>query len=182
MNKCIFLDRDGVINKDYVDYTYTVERFEILDGVIEALNCFKASGYRLVVITNQSGIVKGIYGHDDVKKCHEYFQRECGHLIDAFYYSPWHQNYTNSLSRKPGTLMFERAAAKFDIDMDRSWMIGDRERDLIPARKLGLQTILLEDEVNEGICSYADYVKDNLLDAAKFVLLKDAEIRKEVKV
>ncbi|MFN6945343.1 MAG: D-glycero-alpha-D-manno-heptose-1,7-bisphosphate 7-phosphatase, partial [Cytophagaceae bacterium] len=159
MNKCIFLDRDGVINKDYVDYTYTVERFEILDGVIDALRCFKMHGYHLIVITNQSGIIKGIYGHDDVKKCHEYFQGMCGNLIDAFYYSPYHQSYTQSLSRKPGTLLFERAASKYKIDMDNSWMIGDRERDLIPARKLGLKTVLLEDEVNGGMSSFADYIK-----------------------
>ena len=64
--KCIFLDRDGVINVDFVDYVYDVEKFEFIDGVPEALKAFKDAGYLIIVITNQSGIVKGIYTLDDV--------------------------------------------------------------------------------------------------------------------
>jgi D-glycero-D-manno-heptose 1,7-bisphosphate phosphatase len=66
MNKCIFLDRDGVINVDHVDYTYRLDHFVIIDGVIEALKKFKKAGYLLVVITNQSGIAKGIYKYEDM--------------------------------------------------------------------------------------------------------------------
>ncbi len=169
MNKCIFLDRDGVINVDCVDYTYKVEEFTIIDGVIEALKRFKENGYLLVVITNQSGIAKGIYGHEDVAKCHEYFQKECGGLIDEFYYCPYHQSVSESLTRKPDTLMFEKAIAKYNISIADSWMIGDKERDLIPAHKLGLKTILISDK-EEPI--KADATRKDLLEASDFILGK----------
>ncbi|MFN6945671.1 MAG: HAD hydrolase-like protein, partial [Cytophagaceae bacterium] len=69
----------------------------------------------------------------------------------------------------------ERAASKYKIDMDNSWMIGDRERDLIPARKLGLKTVLLEDDVNGGMSSFADYIKDDLLHACEFIVGLETE-------
>jgi len=77
--------------------------------------------------------------------CHAYFQQQSGGLIEAFYYAPGHPDYSESLSRKPGTLLFERAIAKYGIDPAQSWMIGDKERDLVPAKKLGMQTVLLAD-------------------------------------
>lgn len=169
MNKCIFLDRDGVLNKDYVDYTYTLEKFSILPNVIEGLQRLKGEGYLLIVITNQSGIVKGIYGHEDVRICHDYFQKESGNLIDAFYYSPYHSTLSESLSRKPGSLMFEKAIAKFNIDVHQSWMIGDRDRDLVPARKLGIKTLHICDQ-DEGVeCN--GVVKD-LVEAYEFIKKK----------
>ena len=166
MNKCIFLDRDGVINVDCVDYTYKVEEFIIMPKVIEGLKKMKEDGYLLVVITNQSGIAKGVYGHEDVHLCHDYFQKECGNLIDHFYYSPYHPVQSESLTRKPGSLMFERAIARFNIDIAKSWMIGDKERDLAPARKLGIKTMQIG-EVDEGLlCD--KWVKD-LVEAYLFI-------------
>ncbi len=167
-NKCVFLDRDGVINKDYVDYTYTVERFEILEGVIPSLQRLKEKGYLLIVITNQSGIAKGIYDHDDVFKCHDYFDKESGHIIDAYYYSPYHQSTTESLSRKPGSLLFEKAIAKFDIDVHQSFMIGDRERDIIPAVHLQIPTILIEEHPNTP--TIAQKKVHSLKEAADWIL------------
>lgn len=168
MAKCVFLDRDGVINVDCVDYTYKVEEFQVIDGVIEGLKLLKENGYKLIVITNQSGIIKGIYDHKDVAKCHEYFDKLSGNLIDAYYYSPYHEKHTASLTRKPGTLMFEKAIAKFKIDTSDSWMIGDKERDLLPAKKLGIKTILLPED---GVKSEsADFVETDLFAAAKRIL------------
>ncbi len=138
---CVFLDRDGIINKDYVDYTYTIERFELMPGVKEALQSLKSNGYLLVLITNQSGIAKGIYSHEDVAMVHGYMNELLGHPFDAIYYSPYHQTISNSLSRKPDSLLFERAIAKFDIDISKSWMVGDRPRDMTPAKKLGIPCI-----------------------------------------
>lgn len=168
MNKCIFLDRDGVINVDCVDYTYKVEEFKIIEGVAEGLRLLKEEGFLLVVITNQSGIIKGIYEHDDMHACHKYLQESTGHLIDYFYYSPYHEKHTASLTRKPGTLMFERAIAKFEVDINESWMIGDKERDMVPAKKLGIKTVLLPEDGKAT--PSADFVKNNLLDAARFIV------------
>jgi len=165
--KCIFLDRDGVLNKDFVDYVYTIEKLTIMSGVSEALAILKNKGYRLVVITNQSGIAKGVYKHEDVAICHNYIQEQTGNLIDHFYYSPYHASKTESLATKPGTLYFEKAIAKYNLNPDHCWMVGDMERDLIPARKMGLKTILIPHRTPES--SYADYKVDSLLEACNYI-------------
>lgn len=170
MNKCVFLDRDGVINKDFVDYAYTLNRFIILEGVREAVKLLKDAGYLLVIVTNQSGIAKGIYTVDQMHECHEYMQEELEHRIDKIYYAPGHQSISESLSRKPGTLMFERAIAKFDIDVRQSWMIGDKKRDLIPAIKMNLRTIQVDGHNDQ----MSDYVEGNLFAAAKRILKVDS--------
>ncbi|PZR41388.1 MAG: D,D-heptose 1,7-bisphosphate phosphatase [Azospira oryzae] len=171
MNKCIFLDRDGVLNVDDVNYTYLLTKFRIIDGVPEALYQLKEAGYTLVVVTNQSGIDKGIYTQEQMKICHIYLQEACEHVIDRFYFCPYFRNKTASLARKPGTLMFEKAIAKFDIDIKKSWMIGDRGRDIVPARQLGIRTIQIGDEIPDQ-AERADYEVKSLLEAARFILKK----------
>lgn len=143
MSRAIFLDRDGVINKERGDYTYKIDDFEILQGTTRALQKLKNRGYLLIVITNQSGISQGIYSREEMNSCHRYMNKSIGHLLDAIYYSPYHPKISASLSRKPDSLMFEKAISRFDIDHLKSWMIGDNERDLIPARKLGIKTFYL---------------------------------------
>jgi D-glycero-D-manno-heptose 1,7-bisphosphate phosphatase len=170
MSPCVFLDRDGVLNEDDPNYSYTIEKFKIIPGVPLALRLLKNSGYLLVVVTNQSGIAQGIYTVDMMKQCHAYFQKECGDLIDHFYFSPYHPSVTNSLLRKPGSLMFEKAIAKFKIDVSKSWMIGDRGRDLIPARKLGMRTIQIGDEVEPE--NRGEFKVHNLSEAATLILTK----------
>jgi len=171
MKKCVFLDRDGVINIDDVNYTYKVEQFVLVKGVKEALQLLHDKGYLLVLITNQSGIAKGIYGHEDVTKCHAYMHEITGSLIDDIFYSPYHQNFTNSLGRKPGSLLFEKAIAKHNIDISKSYMVGDRGRDLVPARKLGLKTVHIHEEGHPA--ETADYIAADLLDAAKWIVARD---------
>jgi D-glycero-D-manno-heptose 1,7-bisphosphate phosphatase len=171
MNKCVFLDRDGVLNEDNPNYTYLVEKFKILPGVIDALKDLKAAGYLLVVVTNQSGIAQGIYTQEQMESCHQYLQKECGHLIDHFYFSPWHPTVSASIARKPGTLMFEKAKAKFNIDFSQSWMVGDRGRDIIPARQLGIKTIQIGDEIEPE--NRADFKTTSLKEAAEIILSKE---------
>ena len=168
MNKCVFLDRDGVLNKDNPDYTYEVSKFEILQDVPVALRLLKQNGFLLIVVTNQSGIDKGIYSIDQMKTCHEYLQQQCGHAIDQFYFSPYHKSVTLSLLTKPDSLMFEKAITKFQINTSLSWMVGDRGRDLIPARKLGIKTIQIGDEVEPE--NMGDYKVESLLEAARLIL------------
>ncbi|MEY3417550.1 MAG: hypothetical protein RL060_1662 [Bacteroidota bacterium] len=165
--KCIFLDRDGVINKDKVDYVYTPAELFIIDGVPEALTAFKKAGYLIVIITNQSGIAKGIYTKQDVMHIHDLIQEASSFALDDIFMAPYHETYHNSLSRKPGSLMFERAISKHNIDIAASWMIGDKERDLIPGKKFGLQTILVD---NKKETPYADFYAENLLGASKIIL------------
>lgn len=168
IRKCVFLDRDGVLNEDRPNYAYQIDHFKVIDGVPEALQQLKADGYLLIVVTNQSGIAQKIYTQKDMEQCHAYLQEQCGGVIDHFYFSPYHPTVTASLSRKPGSLLFEKAIAKFLIDPSISWMIGDRGRDLIPARKLGMKTIQIGDEIepeNKG-----DYSVHNLTEATQIIL------------
>jgi D-glycero-D-manno-heptose 1,7-bisphosphate phosphatase len=144
--KAIFLDRDGVLNVERGQYTYLIEEFQVLPGIIPVLKHLKESGFLLIVITNQAGIAKGLYTVDQMNQCHQKFQDLGNDLIDHFYFAPDHPDFSNSLSRKPDSLLFEKAMAKYDIDPKVSWMVGDKERDLIPAKKMGIQTVLLGDQ------------------------------------
>lgn len=163
--KCVFLDRDGVLNRDYVDYVYSLDKLEILPGVGEAISSLKRAGYMIIVITNQSGIAKGIYTAADMQTVHDAMQEAFDHQIDDFYYAPWHPSVSESLTRKPDSLMFEKAIAKYKIDTKLSWMVGDKERDLIPAKKLGIKTI----QVDNDDSRMADYRVKSLPDALEVI-------------
>lgn len=167
MNRAIFLDRDGVINVDRPEYVYEQAHYKLIDGVAESLQRLKEAGYKLIVITNQSGIAKKLYEQDHVKMIHDLIQQDCAYLIDDFYFSPWHPTVSESLTRKPGKLLFERAIAKYNIAPEKSWMVGDRERDLTPAKQLGMKTILLGDQPTES----ADLVADDLKKATEKILV-----------
>lgn len=146
MSKGLFLDRDGVINHDPGDYTYSLSEFHILPTVIPALQLAVEKGYRIFVITNQGGIAKGLYTESTVREIHDHFIRTCkdaGVEITAIYFSPHHPEIGNSLSRKPGSLMVERAVARFNIDPEKSVMIGDRDRDTECAAGAGIRGILI---------------------------------------
>lgn len=167
MSKCIFLDRDGVLNEEIGNYVFKKEDFKIVNGVPEALQKLKAAGYLLIVITNQSGIAKGLYTRKDVLDCHEKLQKECNYLIDDIYFCPHHEDYdTASLLKKPGSLMIEKAMAKYNIDATKSWMIGDQPRDIEAGQKAGLRTIFISQNKKEALASANT---SSLLDAVSFV-------------
>jgi len=166
--KCVFLDRDGVLNEDRTDYLYRLEDLVIPDGVTEALQLLKSAGYLLIVITNQAGIAKGLYGPEAVYAIHQKMQEASAGALDDLYFSPYHPQYSgNSLSRKPGSLLLEKAIAKYDIDPDQSWMIGDRDRDMEAGQKAGLKTIHI---IPETETSAGDFAAIDLLAAARIVL------------
>ncbi len=167
-SRAVFLDRDGVLNEDNPQYTYHIDNFRILPGVAEALAQLKDAGYLLIVVTNQSGIAQGIYTQAEMESCHRFLQETCGKAIDHFYFSPYHPSVTNSLIRKPGTLMFEKAIARFNIEVAQSWMVGDRGRDIIPARQLGIKTIQIGDEIEKE--NRADHEVRSLLEASRLIL------------
>ena len=152
MNKAIFLDRDGVINrKGGSYYIYRKEDFHLNEGLIAALNYFMLKGYLLVIITNQGGIAKGVYTEDHVKELHEYMTdllRVHGVEIAGIYYCPHHPDVSKCECRKPGTLLFERAIKDFNIDPGKSYMIGDSEVDIEAAEKMGIKGILIPENGN----------------------------------
>jgi D-glycero-D-manno-heptose 1,7-bisphosphate phosphatase len=144
MNKALFLDRDGVINHDPGDYTFSLEEFILLPTVLDALKLASDKGYKIIIITNQGGIAKGLYKEEEVHKMHTYLKQECekiGVTITDIFFSPYHSDLSNSLSRKPGSLMMERAIHRHKIDVNKSVMIGDRDRDIICAAAVGVKGI-----------------------------------------
>lgn len=140
-NKAVFLDRDGVLNEERGDYTWRLEDFRVLPGVPGALRRLHAAGYRLIVITNQAGVTKGLYTMADVRACHAKLQAACDGLLDAFYVAPGWPAASESLGRKPGSLLLEKALARFRLDPAQCWMVGDRGRDVAAGRRVGARTI-----------------------------------------
>jgi len=163
--KCIFLDRDGVLNIERGEYTFHLEDFVLEYRITESLNILKQLGYLLVIITNQAGIAKGLYTRKEVLACHQKLQLACSNAIDALYYSPYHPNFSTSLSRKPDSLLFEKAISKFNINPQLSYMVGDKERDLIPAKKLNINTVI----VNNASSEMADYSFKNLFEFSQHI-------------
>ncbi len=142
----LFLDRDGVINRERGSHTWKLEDFEILPDVAKAVAAAHAAGLCIIVVTNQSGIGLGLYGHADVERLHTYLHRQLalqGAQLDAVYYCPHHPSQGRCLCRKPAGLLFERAVARFGIDPSRSLMVGDRQRDLNASSTVGMRGVLV---------------------------------------
>jgi len=159
MRKVIFLDRDGVINFEPGTYTYQVEKFIIVDGLFEALKKLQNKGYEFIVITNQGGISKGIYNHTDVEYVHEHMKQkfnEAGIDILDIYYCPHHDVNEKCICRKPGSLMLEKAIARYDVDKSTAYFIGDSSRDMVAASGAGIQGI--EITKNDNLNNYISQI------------------------
>jgi D-glycero-D-manno-heptose 1,7-bisphosphate phosphatase len=160
MKKAVFLDRDGVINNNEVPYYITRPEDLILNtGIIEALRTFQNEDFLLIIISNQSGISKKIYSKDDCDRVHDRLINmllKQGISLTEIFYCAHHPEVENCLCRKPESLLFEKAIARFNIDPAQSWMIGDQERDITGAEKAGLKTILINS--NEDIRKYINRI------------------------
>jgi D-glycero-D-manno-heptose 1,7-bisphosphate phosphatase len=140
----IFLDRDGVINIEK-NYLYKIEDFEFCPHVIDSCKEFIAMGYQIVVVTNQSGISRGYYTHEDFQKLTEYmlnqFRQNSVDILEVFYCP--HTPDDNCNCRKPKIGMFEKATKKYNIDPNQSIMIGDKNSDMIFAKNANIKTKFL---------------------------------------
>ena len=151
MNKAVFFDRDGVINHDPGDYTYLLEEFTINDGIIPSLKKLYDNGFQLFIITNQGGIGKGIYTQQHVEAIHKYLiekLRESDIELTEIYYCPHHSDVEKCLCRKPGSLLIEKAIARFNIDRAHSLMIGDNAKDVEVAKNAGIKGIQIAKNSN----------------------------------
>ena len=176
MNKAIFLDRDGTINVEK-NYLYKVEDFEFLPGVVEALMKLQNTGYLLIVITNQSGIGRGYYSEKDFQKLNDWMintLREKGVIITDVYYCPHLpdakiKKYRKDCEcRKPKLGMYMQAAKDHDIDLSKSFAIGDKIRDCSICDNTGCRGFLignnerttLINDVKEGKIMRVKYAHD----------------------
>ena len=150
-NKFVLLDRDGVINIEK-SYLHKIEDFEYEKNVVEGLLKLRDLGYRFAIITNQAGIARGYYTEEGYLKLQSFIEDDLfkkGIKIEKSYFCPHHPNVTGKYGvecdcRKPNTGNFELAIKEFDIDVKKSFMIGDKITDLIPAEKLGITPVLVK--------------------------------------
>ncbi len=172
MNKAVFLDRDGTINKD-VPYCASPEELCIYSEVPEGICLLKNSGFKIVVVTNQSGIARGYFTEETLKEIHNSMYHQLsqqGAVIDAVYHCPHHPD-DNCDCRKPKTGMIKKAEKDFNIELEGSFMIGDSEGDILLGKNTGLTTICVKtgygckDNVTEP-----DHYCDTLYDAVNFIM------------
>ena len=145
-NKAIFLDRDGVINKERKDYVKNINEFEIFDGVIQAIDLLKKNNFLVIVVTNQSAINRNLMSHEMLGNIHEHFKNYLkinGTCVDGIYYCP-HKPDEGCLCRKPKPGLLLQAVRDFDIDLKNSWLIGDCVTDIEAAKAIGCNWILLK--------------------------------------
>ena len=146
MEKAVFLDRDGTINVEK-RYLYKPEDFEFIDGASEAIKQLNQLGYKVIVISNQSGIARGFYTITDVSKLHNHIDHELkkhGARIDAYYFCPHHPDYGPKCNcRKPETGLIEKAVQDFYIDLTESWMVGDKASDIECAARAKIRAALV---------------------------------------
>jgi D-glycero-D-manno-heptose 1,7-bisphosphate phosphatase len=171
--KTIFLDRDGVINKE-INYLYKIEEFEFIDGVFEACKYLINLNYQIIIVTNQSGIARGYYSERDYQILNTWmlaqFKKNNIIIFDTFHCP--HLPNSNCNCRKPKPGMFLEAKYKHNIDMKKSWLIGDKEVDIISANNSGISnTILVRSghKINE-LNSNAKYILDSIYNASQVIV------------
>ena len=181
MAKAIFLDRDGTLNRE-TGYLCHWSDWRWLPGVPETLILFGRHGYKLVVVTNQSGLARGLYSAEAVRRLHELMNRELaarGAAIHAFYYCPHPPDFTGPCAcRKPKPGMLLRAAAEMGINRAQSWMIADKASDMEAGLAAGCRPVLVRTgygREEEGSVPAFIHVADDLAAAAAHILRGGAE-------
>jgi len=155
----VLLDRDGTINVDH-GYVGSIECVELIAGAADAIAAFNRAEIPVAVVTNQAGVARGYYGIDDVLAVHRHLDEELARFsahVDAWYFCPYHVDGTvpwlsrYSLDRKPGPGMLLAAAQDLNLDLSRSWFVGDRFSDVGAAEAVGAHCAYLGSEpINYG--------------------------------
>ena len=148
LRPAVFLDRDGTLNEER-HYLYRREDWVWIPGVVDSLARLSAAGFALVVVTNQSGIARGMYAREDVDVLHAWVQEDlllrAGIRFEGFYVCPHHPDFSGECQcRKPGPGMLLMAAAEHGLDLSASWMIGDKSADVLAGRAAGCRTVLVQ--------------------------------------
>ena len=171
--KTIFLDRDGVISKE-INYLYKIDEFKFIDGIFDACLYFLKLGYEIVIVTNQSGIARGYFNEDDYQLINHWMLRQFNNkgvaILDVFHCP--HGPESTCGCRKPQPGMFLSAKFKHNINMQKSWMVGDKEVDIEAANAAGIKnTILVRSGhlINEST-SKAKFFLDSIQQSKKVII------------
>lgn len=178
-NKAVFVDRDGTINED-VHYLNDPEKFDVYSGVGDGIKKLKENGFKIIIITNQSGIGRGFFTEHQLLRIHERMIAEFLNFdvtLDGIYYCPHHPD-DHCNCRKPNTGLFEKAIQEHNIDITKSYMIGDKMLDIEAGKNIGVKTALIpEPHSREEFLSqkqeleyHPDYIADDFLDAVEWIL------------
>jgi D-glycero-D-manno-heptose 1,7-bisphosphate phosphatase len=177
MKKAIFLDRDGVINRKASEGQYVThwEEMEFLPGVHEAVRLLNQAGFLVVVVSNQRCVAKGLITTFELDCLHARMSNgfaRAGATLDAIYYCP-HENEPPCACRKPQPGLLLEAARIHEIDLAKSWMIGDSERDVRAGMAAGCRTVRLTED-DRSVVGGSDIVGSSLLDATHKILQVEA--------
>jgi D-glycero-D-manno-heptose 1,7-bisphosphate phosphatase len=180
--RAVFLDRDGTINVEK-GFVHRIKDFEFVDDAVRLIGRLNDAGFLVIVVTNQSGIARGLYTEDDVERLHRFVNGELqkgGARIDRFYYCPHHPEAPDPayrkecVCRKPNPGMVHRAIGELDIDASGSFLVGDRLRDVCAGKRSGLFSILIredEDVQDSTTCNEEpDLVVKTLAEAVSYIL------------
>lgn len=179
MRKAVFLDRDGTLNFD-PGYLGDPEKFRFFPGVIEALRRLREAGFLLFIASNQSGIARGLFREEDLKRIHAKMNaalRDKGIELNGIYYCPHHPD-ERCACRKPSPKMVRDAAAAHGIDLSNSFFVGDRITDIETGRNAGCRTILVltgaGEETRRGLppTHQPDFIARNLSEAVGWIIEK----------
>ena len=176
----IFFDRDNTLNID-PGYLSDPKLVELFDGVGEGIAKLKNEyGFKIVVISNQSGIARGFFSNVEVdsvnKKVNQILLEKNNVIIDAFYYCPFHPDFSSneeSKCRKPSPLMVFQAANEMDLDLSKSYFVGDKPSDIECGINAGIKTVLINYK-KEKILPFKEnrpsFIIDNFLNACDFII------------
>jgi histidinol-phosphate phosphatase family protein len=174
-NRAVFLDRDGVLMED-VNYVGHVDQVALIDAAPQALRRLQDAGYKLFVVTNQSGVGRGYFSREAVEEIHALLDRHfaaAGARIDRYYVCPHHPE-DNCHCRKPKPKSFQDAAREFNLDLARCFMVGDRPSDIQAGINAGAKTILVLTGVGRETLARGevkpDFVAGNISEAADWIL------------
>jgi D-glycero-D-manno-heptose 1,7-bisphosphate phosphatase len=160
--RAAFIDRDGTLIEE-VNFLARIEDLRIFPYTRDALSQLKAAGFLVIVVTNQSGIGRGIYDEAAMHAIHEAMRSDLAGLIDAFYFCP-HLPCDGCDCRKPGLGMIRAALEDFEIDLENSWMIGDKKIDIETGKNAGTKTAMVRTGYGQLHSAQLDVMPDVLAD------------------
>ena len=173
--KTIFLDRDGTLIEE-VNFLSRLEDVKLFPFTREAVDLLKSSGFQIVVVTNQSGVGRGLFDEESMHAIHRLIQHELNDAIDGFYFCP-HLPEASCHCRKPQLGMIEGARRDIPIDMSISWVVGDKDLDVELGLNAGLRTVLVETGYGRDHAKILrrkpERIAANLLEAARYITTRD---------